>query len=173
MANVLFVVAPKQFRDEELFFPREALEKCGHKTWIASNKLGACTGTHGGSVTADLVLKDVDATDYDAVVFVGGGGSEVYFQDTYALKLAEDMVRGGKITAAICIAPVILANAGLLNGKNATVFESEIKAIQSKGARYTGPGVARDGNIITADSPNSAVQFGLSLCEVLTATTKS
>ncbi|UWG95818.1 DJ-1/PfpI family protein [Dehalobacter sp. DCM] len=169
MAKVLFVVAPQQFRDEELFYPREALEKCGHEISVASNKLGLCHGTLGGCVNADLLLKDAVAVDYDAVIFVGGGGSEVYFQDPDALKLAMKMVIDGKITAAICIAPVILANAGLLNGRKATVFESEINTIQNKGASYSGPGVAQDGNIITADSPNSALQFGEKLCEVLGA----
>ena len=167
MANVLFVIAPEGFRDEELFIPKAELEKCGHKTWVASNKLGKCLGSRGGSAGAELLLKDVNTKDFDAIIFVGGGGSRVFFNDPNALNIANEFNKEEKIVAAICVAPVILANADLLKGKNATVFESEVEAIKSKGANYTGLGVTVDGNIVTGDSPKSAQAFGEKLCELL------
>lgn len=167
MANVLFVIAPKEFRDEELFFPLEEVKKCGHVTTIASSKLGICTGTRGGSARAEILLRDASPNSYDAVVFVGGGGSRVFFLDPDALKLAREIYGRGKIVAAICIAPVILANSGLLNDRYATVFPSEIETIESKGARYAGPGVSVDGRIVTADGPQSAKAFGQKLCDLL------
>jgi len=71
------------------------------------------------------------------------------------------------MVAAICIAPVILANAGLLKKKNATVFKSEIAAIEAKGAVYSGSGVTVDGNLITASGPDQAKQFGKEICGFL------
>lgn len=167
MKKVLFVIAPDDFRDEELFVPQDELTKCGYETWIASHKTGTCKGVKGGVAQSDMVLEDVDTNDFEAVIFVGGKGSEVFFEDPHAFKVAQAMHGLGKTVAAICIAPVILANAGILKKKNATVFESESKTIEAKGAHYTGEGVVVDGNIVTADGPKNAKKFGQTLCEVL------
>ncbi len=167
MAKILMVVAPKDYRDEELFIPKEIFENEGHQVVIASTKIGALTGVRGGRITSELLLSDIITDDYDAVVFVGGGGSKVLFNNPQAIRIAQEMNARHKVVAAICIAPVILANAGVLKNKQATVFNSEIKALKSKGAKYTPQGVAADGNIITGDSPENAGLFAKKICELL------
>ncbi|MFA7346864.1 MAG: DJ-1/PfpI family protein [Desulfurivibrionaceae bacterium] len=167
MATVLLIIAPDGFRDEELFLTREELEKAGHRTVIASLVKGVCRGSRGGSATATLTLAEVEEKDYAGVVFVGGGGSKVYFANRDALRIAQEMSGQGKVVAAICVAPVILANAGLLKGRNVTVFGSEVKAIEGKGAKYTGAGVTVDTNIVTGDGPKSAGLFGRKINELL------
>ncbi len=167
MAKVIFVIAPEDFRDEELFMTQEEIAKCGHEMWIASHKTGTCMGVHGGIAQSDLLVEDVDTNSFDGVVFVGGNGSRVFFEDPHAWMLAQAMNGQGKMVAAICIAPVILANAGLLKKKNATVFGSEIAAVEAKGAVYTEPGVTVDGNLITASGPDQAKNFGSAICNFL------
>ena len=167
MAKILMVVAPERFRDEELFLPKEDFEKSGHKTFIASTRIGICTGSRGGNIVADSLLKDIDSEDYDAVVFVGGGGSKIFFNDSDALNIVKEMNDKGRIVSAICLAPVILANAGVLKGKNATVSGQEAKTIENKGAKYTGPGVTVDGNIVTGNAPKSSKLFGQKISELL------
>lgn len=167
MATVLMIIAPKGFRDEELFLTQGELEKAGNKTVIASLVKGVCRGSRGGAATATLTLAEIEVKNYDAVVFVGGGGSKVYFTNRDALRIAQEIYGQGKVAAAICVAPVILANAGLLKGKNATVFGSEIKSIESKGAKYTGAGVTVDNNIVTGDGPESARLFGQKINELM------
>lgn len=167
MANILMVVAPDGFRDEELFIPQEIFVKSGHDVTIASTKAGRCMGSRGGSAQAELAIKDVDLEIYQAVVFVGGGGSRVFFSDPDARRIATDMHQADKLVAAICIAPVILANAGLLRNKKATVFSEEAETIRNKGANYTRQGVTADGNIVTGDSPQSAKLFAEKICELL------
>ncbi|MBN1427618.1 MAG: DJ-1/PfpI family protein [Anaerolineae bacterium] len=169
MAKILMIIAPEKFRDEELFEPKEELEKAGHQTVIASVKKGTCSGARGGSATAEVSITDVDTSDYDAVVFVGGGGSDVYFENETAHQIACQMADQGKVVSAICIAPVTLANAGLLKGKQATVFETEIDTIKGKGAIYAGPGVAVDGRIVTGDGPKNARRFGQEIANLLQA----
>ena len=71
------------------------------------------------------------------------------------------------LLAAICIAPSILANAGLLEGKKVTSYSSEASNIKSKGANYTSRPVEQDGKIITADGPGSAKAFGKAIAEAL------
>lgn len=167
MATVLMIIAPEGFRDEELFLTQEELEKAGHKTVIASLVKGVCRGSRGGVATATITLAEIKVEHYEAAVFVGGSGSKVYFTNRDALRIAQEMSGQGKVVAAICVAPVILANAGLLKGKNATVFGSEAKAIQGKGAKYTGAGVTVDTNIVTGDGPKSARLFGKKINECL------
>jgi protease I len=161
------IIAPERFRDEELFITREELEDAGHKTVIASARKGKCPGSRGGFATATLSLEEVRASDYDAAVFVGGGGSKVYFGNVDALRIAREIHAQRKVLAAICLAPVILANAGVLKGKRATVAGTEAKTIVSRGAEYTGPGVTVDGNIVTGNAPKASRTFGQKINELL------
>jgi protease I len=167
MAKVVMIIAPERFRDEELFITREELEGAGHKTVIASIRKGKCPGSRGGFATATLSLDAVRAADFDAAVFVGGGGSKIYFANPDALRIAREFQTQGKVLAAICLAPVILANAGALKGKKATVAGTEAKTIENRGAEYTGPGVTVDGNIVTGNAPKSSKMFGQKINELL------
>jgi protease I len=165
--KVVLVIAPKNFRDEELFHTKEELEKAGVGTTIACASAGTCSGALGGTARADVALDKVAEAGFDGIVFVGGGGSSVYFNDKRAQKLAQDFAAKGKVVAAICIAPSTLANAGVLRGKRATSFPSEEANLRSKGAEFTGEGVTIDGKIITADGPQSARAFGKAIAKAL------
>lgn len=159
MKNVLMVIAENQFRDEEYFQPKKAMEIKGITVRTASGSLNTANGVLGGRVTPDLLIADADMKDYDALVLVGGGGAEQYYDDPAAHKLIHQAVSREKIIAAICIAPVILARAGVLKGKNATVWYSDAGEINNAGGKYTGAKVEKDGNIITADGPQAVSGF--------------
>lgn len=161
------IIAPKNFRDEELFDTKEELESSGNSVAIASTKTDTATGMLGGTIKPDMTIDDVNVDDYDAVVFVGGSGSSTYFNNQRAHDIARDAYDKGKIIGAICIAPSTIANAGLLKGKRATSFPSEERNLRSKGANYTGKPVEKDGKIITADGPRSARNFGRMIAESL------
>ncbi|MCL5292066.1 MAG: DJ-1/PfpI family protein [Actinobacteria bacterium] len=165
--KVLMIIAPKNFRDEEYLRPRKILENAGASVTVASATTAEVTGMLGLKVKPDLRLTDVKVDDYDAVVFIGGGGASAYYDDQTALSIAKKAA-GSKIVGAICIAPQILANAGVLQGKKATVFASQIESLKAKGANFTGAGVERDGNIITADGPGSAGEFGDAILNAIT-----
>jgi protease I len=170
--KVLMVVAPQDFRDEEFFTPKKVFEAAGVKVTVASEGVSEARGVLGGTVRVDAELSSVSAKDFDAVVFIGGPGSEVYFDDEAALSLARESYSQGKVTAAICIAPTIFANAGVLEGRKATVWSSPasreyVNALKDGGAKYTGESVVADGNIVTADGPASAQKFAEKVLEKL------
>ena len=169
MALVLMIVAPERFRDEELFDTQAELAQAGHQTIVASTRAGLCPGSRGGQVMAELTLDQVHCGDYAAVVFVGGGGSKLLFDNADAQRIAQGMAQDGKVVAAICLAPVILANAGVLAGRQATVAGTEAATIAAHGAHYTGPGVTVDENIVTANGPKSSRQFGRRIAQRLAA----
>jgi protease I len=165
--RVLMVIAPENFRDEEYAEPRRILEGKGCRVTVASTHTRPARGMLGLTVTPDTTLDRVKAEDFDAVLFVGGYGAEAYYRDARAHGLASRTVESGKPLGAICVAPTILANAGVLKGRSATVWPDQSKAIVSGGGRYTAKPVERDGNIITADGPKSAARFGEEVARAL------
>lgn len=161
------IIAPNNFRDEELLEPKKVLEGYGTKVTIASQGVSEAKGALGATVPVDKDISEVNVDNYDAVIFVGGQGSSVYFSNSRALEIAKESYSKGKITSAICIAPSILANAGILEGKRATVFSSESSNLEEKGATYTDEDVTQDGKIITASGPQAAKEFGETIAREL------
>jgi protease I len=120
-------------------------------------------------VTPDIAVKDVDCGDYDMVTVIGGPGALELAEHDEVLSLLKEMNSMGKKVTAICISPMTLAKAGVLRGKKATVFETQesVQALEQGGAEYTKENVTIDGNIITANGPPAAEEFGRKLVEAL------
>jgi len=166
------IIPPERFRDEELFITKRELEKNNHSIVVASTKKGIIHGSRGGIVKSETTIEKINTDEYDAVCFVGGGGSKLLFYNKDAIRIAREMNKQSKVVSAICLAPVILANAGILAGRKATVSGNESKTIESKGAQYTGPGVMVDGNIVTGNAPKASILFGQKIAELLTKVNK-
>ena len=90
----------------------------------------------------------------------------VYHNHKRAVELAKEFYESGKMVAAICIAPTILVNAGILNGKKATSWPSERVKISAIGT-YTGKVVEVDGKIITGNGPPASKEFAKKIVEVM------
>lgn len=168
MTQALLVIAQTLFRDEEYAHPKDMLEQSGVRVTTASIEAGECRGKLGMKAHADLSLRDARASEYDAIVFVGGGGAQVYFDDPIAHELAHAALDQGAILGAICIGPSILARAGVLEGVRATSFPSQEADLRSHGALYSSEPVVRDGQIITANGPQAARSFGELIAAALT-----
>ncbi len=165
--KVLMIIAKSKFRDEEYSEPRKALEAAGAVITVASSSLETSDGMLGLKVKPDVLIGSVKQEEFDAVVFVGGGGAKEYFESAAAHGLARGFHDAGKLTTAICIAPATLANAGILKGRKATSFPSSEAALRSHGAIVTAAPVVADGNIVTAVGPEAAKEFGKKLVEML------
>jgi len=165
--RAVLIVARNKFRDEELFETRRRLQNANVQTVIASTRLGLIKGVPQGRIEAALLLNDIVVDDFDAFVFIGGPGAREYFDNRIAFDIVREAAESGKVVGAICIAPTILARAGVLHGVRATAFASEEKRLKKGGAVFTGAAVERDGKIITANGPEAAKQFGKALAEAL------
>ena len=84
------------------------------------------------------------------------------------MSIAQEAIASEKVLAAICIAPSILANAGLLKDVNATSFSTERVPLTKAGAKFTGAEVEQDGLIITGSGPEAATQFGQAVAKAVT-----
>jgi protease I len=165
--KILMIIASQNFRDEELFKPRELFIKEGMEVILASSSLETSRGMLGETAKPDILIGEVKVEEFDVIIFVGGMGSSEYWDDPVAREIVKKTVSLDKLICAICIAPVTLANTGILDGKKATVFRSEVKAIKKKGAIYTAKAVEVDGNIITAEGPQAAEEFGKTIINLL------
>lgn len=169
--HVLMVIAPNQFRDEELFEPKKVLVEAGAKVSVAACKTGEAKGMLGASVTPELLVSDARAEEYDAIIVVGGMGSPTYLWDDAQLhSLLQTLNRTNKVVAAICLSGAALARAGVLSGKRATVYAvpESLDALKSGGATYVKEHVVRDNNVVTADGPDAATEFGRVVVEAMT-----
>lgn len=163
--RAVMIVAYKDFRDEEYFIPRQVLEINNIAVTTCSSEGGKAIGTYGGEVVVDVTLDDLVINNFDIVIFVGGAGAGDCLNNERCWDVAREAVKRDKILAAICIAPAILAKAGVLKGKKATVWsspmdKSAVRILKEEGALYEDEGVVQDGNIITANGPQSARKFG-------------
>ncbi len=171
--NIVMVIAFRDFRDEEYFIPKEIFLAAGAKVKTASNQKGTAIGADGGEVPVDLVVSEVDPANFDAVVFIGGPGCLKNLDNGVSYNLIKETISQGKILGSICISPVILAKAGVLEGKKATVWtspldKSAVKILEENGATYQDSSVVVDGKVITASGPTAAEAFGMKVVEVLT-----
>ncbi len=170
--KVVLIVAGEDFRDEEYFVPKEILERAGAEIKTASDKTGVARGADGGEVKVDLLVQEVNPVDFDAVIFIGGPGALEHLDNEISYKLARDTIERGKILAAICVSPEILAKAGVLKNKKATVWssaldKSAVKILKEGGAIYEDENAVIDGKIITANGPSSAKEFGEKISSIL------
>lgn len=170
--KAVMIIAFRDFRDPEYFIPKEILEKAGVEVKTASNRMGTAIGAEGGDTKVDFLVSEINVSDFDAIIFVGGPGCLEALDNEDSYKVAREAAENNKILAAICISPVILAKAGVLKEKKATVWTdplgSQAKILRENGTIYEKRPVVVDEKIITANGPAAAEEFGETIVEVLT-----
>jgi protein deglycase len=122
------------------------------------------TGGHGISVEADCLYAAVDFSEAEMLILPGGmpGTKNLNMHEGLKTALIQH-AKAGKVLAAICAAPMILGQLGLLEGKEATCFPGY--EVHLKGAILSEYMIVQDGNIITASGPGVAVEFALQIVE--------
>jgi protease I len=170
--KILMVIAPEKFRDEEFAVPAAGLQKAGIGYDIASKRRGPCTGMLGLKVNATHSFEEVDPKSYDGILIVGGGVAQTHLWDDDLLcGMVKYFHASAKVVAAICLAPVVLARAGILKGKKATFFNSPVsfREMKAGGAVLVDKAVVSDSRIVTANGPAAATEFAETFIRTLTS----
>jgi protease I len=168
--TVLMIIPHTQFRDEEFFEPKKALENEGAKVVVASTSVRTCYGMNGGSIASEIAIADAKAENFQALIICGGSSvPEFFWNDKKLLELATAFSTAGKVIAAICLSTVVLAKAKLLTGRKATVYflPQAIQELKTGGAEYVKEPLIVDKNIILAEGPPQSGQFGQAICSAL------
>lgn len=172
MKKAVIIIASEDFRDEEYFVTKEVLEKGGIYVKTACDKYKAI-GRFGGEAKADMLINDLNVDEFDAVIFPGGQGAVKLLDNELTYSIIQKTIDKKKLLAAICIAPTILAKAGVLKGKRATVWStpvdrSAINVLRDNDAKYERKEIVIDGNIITGENAEFSQEFGEAILERLT-----
>lgn len=165
--RVLVPLAPG-FEETEAIAVVDLLRRAEIEVVVAGTIPGPVEGSHGIRVVADASLEEVEGSgeSFDLVVLPGGQpGTRNLAADPRVIRILRATAAAGRPVAAICAAPSILAQAGLLAGKKATSHPSVRDLLDP--ARYSLSDVVVDGGVVTSRGAGTAVAFGLKLVEVL------
>ncbi len=155
------------FEEIEAITVIDILRRAEIEVSVVGLKEGLMEGSHKIKVLPDTSLDKIAPGDFDGIVLPGGYPGYVNLgKDERVLSMVREMDRAGKYVAAICCAPYTLIKTGVLQGRKATVSPSGKKEV-SAAAQYCEDRVVVDGNLITSQSPGTAMEFALKLVEIL------
>lgn len=138
-----------------------------HITTISISDKKEVAGAHGITFLADAKKDEVDFSTLDGIVLPGGmPGTTNLGADETVDKVIREFAAGGKLVAAICAAPSVLGQAGLLNGKHATSYPGFEPKLT--GAVTSEDPVVQDGNVITSRGMGTAIAFALEIVSYFT-----
>lgn len=124
--------------------------------------------SRGTKLLADTTLDKVINEEFDMVVLPGGlPGADYLNEDKRIHKILKKAVDEDNYVAAICAAPKVLANAGLLNNKKATAYPGVLEALENNAVEITGVAVQQDGKVLTSRGPGTAMDFALEIITCL------
>ena len=149
----------------------DLLRRAGIDVVTAGLKPGIVQASRGVQLVPDVTLDVALQDDYDMVVLPGGMPGAAHLKDDARIvDLVKKMAAGGRYTAAICAAPMVLAEAGLLAGRQATSYPGALDGIADV-TLSTAP-VVQDGKVLTSRGPGTAMDFALALVEALVGSDK-
>jgi len=126
------------------------------------------TASRGTRLVADRNLDQVRDQEFDMIVLPGGlPGADHLRDDPRIITLLQKMAGNNRYTAAICAAPKVLAQAGLLEGKRATAYPGTLEKLNLSATDISSSAVECDGKVITSRGPGTAMDFALQLIEIL------
>ena len=142
------------------------LRRAGVAVTLAGLHKGPLSGARNIAILPDASIEEVLHRDFDMVVLPGGQpGTDHLKTDPRVMALLKRMAQAGKLIGAICAAPTVLSEAGLLSGRQATCYPGYLKDDPTVNLKSSA--VVEDGQIITSRGPGTAMDFALHLAERL------
>jgi 4-methyl-5(b-hydroxyethyl)-thiazole monophosphate biosynthesis len=151
----------------------DLLRRAGIEVVTAGLTDGPVTASRGVVLIPDRSLDQVLDDDFDMIVLPGGlPGADHLDADPRIHALLQRMAEQERYTAAICAAPKVLLNAGLLDGRRATAYPGIIDGLMTENSQLLADAVVTDGKVVTSRGPGTAMDFALTLIEQLLGAVK-
>ncbi|SFB11095.1 protease I [Poseidonocella pacifica] len=166
----ILILSTNGFEQSELEYPRDELAKKGATVTLATpdgNDIkGWDTDDWGSSVTADAKISDVNADDFTALVLPGGQiNPDILRTLPEVIDLIKAFHNSGKTIAAVCHAPWLLVEAGIIKGRDATSYSSIRTDLINAGANWQDSEVVADNGIVTSRNPDDLPAFVAKIVE--------
>jgi len=146
----------------------DILRRAGVDVVTAGLDAAPVKASRGITIVPDKSLDEALKQDYDMIALPGGlPGADNLNNDARIHAVLKKMADSGKFTGAICAAPIVLAHAGLLEGKKATSYPGFLDKMALPGVTFVNQRVVKDGKVITSRGPGTAIDFALELVEIL------
>ena len=166
MQHKAIVLLNEGFEESEAIVPIDIMRRAGIEvTLLAINASLEVKGAHGITIMADALLKDTDTSDATLLLLPGGPGTKELSQNLPVREVVAHFAKTGRWIAAICAAPMILGQLGLLHGRRATCYPGY--EIELKGANLTNADVVVSDKIITARGAGVSFRFGFEIISQL------
>jgi 4-methyl-5(b-hydroxyethyl)-thiazole monophosphate biosynthesis len=167
MSKAVVFLAPG-FEEIETSTIVDVLRRSNLEVTLAGLEPNSIEGGHGMKFVPDKSIDEILVKDYDSAICPGGGvGASNLRKDNRVLSIIKEAFAVGKLVAAICAAPVVLSDAGVLKDKRCTIFPGMEHELIKGGGIPQIDLVVEDGNIITSQGPATALLFALKLAERL------
>jgi protease I len=164
------ILATDGFEQSELEVPQKKLREAGAAVDVVSPKSGEIKGWDmkdcGRPVKVDKTLNEVSSQDYDAIVLPGGQINPDYLRvNQQAIAFIKDFYAAGKVVAAVCHAPWLLIEAGIVKGRRATSYKSIKTDVINAGGHWVDEQVVTDEGLITSRHPSDLEAFSAKIVE--------
>ena len=167
MAEALVILAPG-FEEIETVTVIDVLRRSEIKVTVAGLLPDLVEGAHDIKIVPDEAIEKVQIRDFDAIVLPGGSpGFKNLRQDKRVLAMIKEASDSGKLVAAICAAPAVLSDAGVLKNRKCTIYPGMDNEVENGGCEVLEDFVVVDGNVITSRGPATAFHFALRIAEKL------
>jgi len=164
------IIAADMVERVELEKPREALEQAGATTELLSIKPGEIEAfdhfDKAKKIKVDRLVEEADASEYDALMIPGGVGNPDQLRgDENVVSFVREFFEAGKPVAAICHAPWVLVEAGVVRGRTLTSWPTLQTDIRNAGGNWVDKEVVVDGNLVTSRKPDDIPAFNRKMIE--------
>lgn len=163
MVSAIVFLAPG-FEEIETTTVVDFLRRCGVEVVVAGLEPSVIEGGHGMKLVSDISINEADVEDFEVVICPGGNPGYINLRnDPRVLTMIKEAFNSNKIVAAICAAPAVLADAGILRDKNCTIYPGMEVELEKGGGKPRNDLVVEDGNVITSQGPATAFLFALAI----------
>jgi 4-methyl-5(b-hydroxyethyl)-thiazole monophosphate biosynthesis len=167
MAKALVFLATG-FEEIEALTVVDILRRAEVDVAIAGLTPNLVEGVHKIKIAPDTYIGDVNTKDFDALIVPGGNpGYKNLRKDQQVIDKVKEAFNANKLVAAICAGPAVLSDAGILEGKNCTIYPGMENELEKGGGKPKQDNIVEDGNIITSRGPATALPFAIKLAERL------
>lgn len=167
MAKALVLMAIG-FEEIETVTVIDVLRRANVEVTVAGLTPNIVEGVHAIKIVPDTNIDNINVNEFDAIVVPGGNpGYKNLRNDSRVINIVKEAFNTNKLVAAICAAPAVLSDAGILEGKACTIYPGMENELEKGKGKPKQDNIVEDGNIITSRGPAIALPFAIKLAEKL------